>query len=185
MLFPTDLSLERVDLTWTAVYCKPRQEKALANDLVRKEIAYFLPMVLRETTSGGRRRRNLYPLFPSYLFFAGGEAERLAVLKTDRTVRLIEIGDAEQPRFRQEIAALEKGEADKADNVLKNAPHTSEEVCANEWHHTYPREQAAFPVHVNRDWKYWPTVSRVDNALGDRNLICTCPPIEEYAMEEA
>ncbi len=87
--------------------------------------------------------------------------------------------------IRKEIAALEKGEADKADNVLKNAPHTSEEVCANEWHHTYPREQAAFPVHVNRDWKYWPTVSRVDNALGDRNLICTCPPIEEYAMEEA
>jgi glycine dehydrogenase len=49
----------------------------------------------------------------------------------------------------------------------------------------YGREQAAFPVSVNRDWKYWPTVSRVDNAYGDRNLICTCPPIEDYAMQEA
>lgn len=87
--------------------------------------------------------------------------------------------------IRQEIAALEKGEADKTDNVLKNAPHTSDEVCANDWSHVYSREQAAFPVQVNREWKYWPTVSRVDNALGDRNLICTCPPIEEYAMEEA
>ena len=87
--------------------------------------------------------------------------------------------------IRKEITALEKGEADKADNVLKNAPHTSEEVCANAWHHAYPREQAAFPVQVNRDWKYWPTVSRVDNALGDRNLICTCPPIEEYQLVEA
>ena len=87
--------------------------------------------------------------------------------------------------IRQEIAALENGTADKADNVLKNAPHTSEEVCGNEWNHAYTREQAAFPAHVNREWKYWPTVSRVDNAYGDRNLICTCPPVEEYAMAEA
>ena len=87
--------------------------------------------------------------------------------------------------IRQEIAALERGEADKADNLLKNAPHTSEEVCGNEWTHPYTREQAAFPVAVNRDWKYWPGVSRVDNAYGDRNLICTCPPIEEYATVEA
>ena len=87
-------------------YCKPRQEKALAWDMVRKEVPYFLPMVMRETSSGGRRRRNMYPLFSSYLFFAGGEQERLAVLKTDRTVRLIDISEAEQPRFRREIAAL-------------------------------------------------------------------------------
>ena len=87
--------------------------------------------------------------------------------------------------IRQEIAALERGESDKADNLLKNAPHTSEEVCGNDWTHPYTREQAAFPVAVNRDWKYWPGVSRVDNAYGDRNLICTCPPIEEYATVEA
>ena len=88
-------------------YCKPRQEKALAWDLCRRDVNYFLPMVLRETSSGGRRRRNLYPLFPSYLFFAGDELDRLAVLKTERVVRLIEISDAEQPRFRGEIASLE------------------------------------------------------------------------------
>ncbi|MBL7946737.1 MAG: aminomethyl-transferring glycine dehydrogenase [Flavobacteriales bacterium] len=87
--------------------------------------------------------------------------------------------------IRKEIAALEKGEADKTDNVLKNAPHTNEEVCGNEWNHAYTREQAAFPVNVNREWKYWPTVSRVDNAFGDRNLVCTCPPIEEYMTVEA
>ena len=87
--------------------------------------------------------------------------------------------------IRQEVAAIEQGKADKADNVLKNAPHTSEEVCANEWNHAYTREQAAFPAHVNREWKYWPTVSRVDNAFGDRNLICTCPPVEEYMTVEA
>ncbi|MBP6391839.1 MAG: aminomethyl-transferring glycine dehydrogenase [Flavobacteriales bacterium] len=87
--------------------------------------------------------------------------------------------------IRHEIAALENGKADKADNVLKNAPHTSEEVCANEWNHSYTREQAAFPATVNREWKYWPTVSRVDNAYGDRNLICVCPPIEEYMTVDA
>ncbi|MBK7270806.1 MAG: aminomethyl-transferring glycine dehydrogenase [Flavobacteriales bacterium] len=87
--------------------------------------------------------------------------------------------------IRHEIAALENGKADNADNVLKNAPHTSEEVCANEWNHTYTREQAAFPASVNREWKYWPTVSRVDNAFGDRNLVCTCPPIEEYMAVDA
>ena len=87
--------------------------------------------------------------------------------------------------IRHEIAALENGKADKADNLLKNAPHTSEEVCANEWNHTYTREQAAFPATVNREWKYWPTVSRVDNAFGDRNLVCTCPPIEEYMAVDA
>ncbi|HMZ48991.1 MAG TPA: aminomethyl-transferring glycine dehydrogenase subunit GcvPB, partial [Flavobacteriales bacterium] len=87
--------------------------------------------------------------------------------------------------IRQEIAALEQGKADKLDNVLKNAPHTSEEVCGNTWDHAYPREQAAFPANVNREWKYWPVVSRVDNAYGDRNLICVCPPIEEYMTAEA
>ncbi len=87
--------------------------------------------------------------------------------------------------IRKEVAALEEGKADKADNVLKNAPHTSAEICANEWNHAYTREQAAFPAHINREWKYWPSVSRVDNAFGDRNLICTCPPIEEYMTVEA
>jgi glycine dehydrogenase len=83
--------------------------------------------------------------------------------------------------IREEIAALENGTADRTDNVLKNAPHTSAEVCANEWHHAYGREEAAFPARADRSWKYWPTVSRVDDAHGDRNLVCVCPPIEDYA----
>jgi glycine dehydrogenase len=87
--------------------------------------------------------------------------------------------------IRKEVAELENGRADKADNVLKNAPHTCAEVCGDTWEHSYTREQAAFPMQVNREWKYWPAVSRVDNALGDRNLICVCPPIEEYATAEA
>ncbi|MCW5900318.1 MAG: aminomethyl-transferring glycine dehydrogenase [Flavobacteriales bacterium] len=87
--------------------------------------------------------------------------------------------------IRQEIAAIESGQADRTDNLLKNAPHTNEEVCGDTWNHAYGREQAAFPAHINREWKYWPTVSRVDNAYGDRNLVCTCPPVEEYATETA
>ncbi len=83
--------------------------------------------------------------------------------------------------IREEIRAIEKGDADKEHNLLQMAPHTMEEVCSDKWEHPYSREQAAFPVSVNRDWKYWPAVSRVDNAFGDRNLVCTCPPVEEYA----
>jgi transcription antitermination factor NusG len=105
--WPSELKLADVAEDWSVAYCKPRQEKSLAWDLCRKEIRYFLPMVLRETVSGGRRRRNLYPLFPSYLFFVGGDAQRLAVLKTDRVVRLIDIQPAEQLRFRQEVASLD------------------------------------------------------------------------------
>ncbi len=85
--------------------------------------------------------------------------------------------------IRQEIADIEAGRLDKADNPLMMAPHTSEEVAGDNWSHPYGREQAAFPVGINREWKYWPSVSRVDSALGDRNLICTCPPVEEYASE--
>jgi glycine dehydrogenase len=83
--------------------------------------------------------------------------------------------------IREEIRAIENGKADKEHNLLKMAPHTLDETCSDKWEHPYGREEAAFPVSVNRDWKYWPAVSRVDNAFGDRNLVCTCPPVEEYA----
>jgi glycine dehydrogenase len=86
-------------------------------------------------------------------------------------------------QIREEIRAIEQGKADKLDNVLKNAPHTVDEVAATDWPHAYPREQAAFPSAHQRDWKYWTAVSRVDNAYGDRNLVCTCPPIEEYEAQ--
>jgi len=85
--------------------------------------------------------------------------------------------------IRNEIRAIESGVADKVSNVLKHAPHTASVVLAGEWTRQYSREQAVFPLPYVRDAKFWPSVSRVDNALGDRNLICVCPPMEAY-MEE-
>jgi glycine dehydrogenase len=77
-------------------------------------------------------------------------------------------------QIREEIRAIEEGRADAEDNPLKNAPHTAQAVTANEWKHAYSREEAAWPVVGLREFKYWPPVSRVDNAHGDRNLICSC-----------
>jgi glycine dehydrogenase len=82
--------------------------------------------------------------------------------------------------IRQEIQAVADGALDRADNPLKNAPHTAAAVSATEWPHSYSREQAAFPLPVLRSRKYWPAVGRIDNAYGDRNLMCACPPIESY-----
>jgi glycine dehydrogenase len=82
--------------------------------------------------------------------------------------------------IRGEIAAIERGEMDRANNPLKNAPHTAEAVTATEWGRPYTREQAAFPAPYLRVHKYWPPVGRVDNAYGDRNLVCACPPIDAY-----
>jgi glycine dehydrogenase len=84
--------------------------------------------------------------------------------------------------IRAEIRAVEQGRADKADNPLKNAPHTAAEVMAAEWKHPYSREEAAFPLPFVRAHKFWPPVKRVDNVHGDRNLVCTCAPLEEYAQ---
>jgi transcriptional antiterminator NusG len=117
MAWPTAGGVAKIATRWTVAYCKPRQEKALAWDLCRRDVNYFLPMVLRERSSGGRRRRNLYPLFPSYLFFAGNEQDRLTVLRTERVVRLIEISDAEQARFRGEISALERALASAPESL--------------------------------------------------------------------
>ncbi len=117
MKLPTVAMLDEVRGSWVAAYCKPRQEKSLAWDLCRLEVPYFLPMILRETSSGGRRRRNLYPMFPSYLFFAGEERERLAALKTNRLVRLVEIDPSAQPRFRREISSLELALREAPDKI--------------------------------------------------------------------
>jgi glycine dehydrogenase len=84
--------------------------------------------------------------------------------------------------IRAEIAAIGEGRADRADNPLKNAPHTAEELLAESWPHGYSREQAAFALPWVRAAKYWPPVKRVDNVYGDRNLVCTCAPLEAYAM---
>jgi len=83
--------------------------------------------------------------------------------------------------IRAEIQAVVDGRADAKDNVLKNAPHTADVVAADAWPHPYSRELAAFPLPFVRANKIWPPVSRIDNPYGDRNLICACPPMEEYA----
>ena len=83
--------------------------------------------------------------------------------------------------IRTEIQEVELGTADAADNVLKNAPHTVAEVTSDEWPHPYGRQQAAWPAPWSREHKVWPSVGRVDNAWGDRNLVCSCPPMEAYA----
>jgi glycine dehydrogenase len=80
-----------------------------------------------------------------------------------------------------EMSAVERGEMDKTDNPLKNAPHTAVVVTANEWKHPYSREQAAYPAPWLREFKFWPAVGRVDNVFGDRNLVCTCPSVASYA----
>jgi glycine dehydrogenase len=81
----------------------------------------------------------------------------------------------------EEIKAIENGELDKTDNPLKNAPHTQKVICADEWNHKYSRQQAAFPLYYVQHNKFWPTVARVNNTHGDRNLICTCEPVSSYA----
>ena len=83
--------------------------------------------------------------------------------------------------IRNEIREIERGEADREDNLLANAPHPLADLLADEWKHPYSRERAAFPSPATRAHKVWPTVSRIDGAYGDRNLICVCPPVEAYA----
>ena len=88
-------------------------------------------------------------------------------------------------KIKKEINSVENGKFDKEDNPLKNAPHTYLELAANEWKHKYTREEAAFPNDYVRHNKYWAPVARVDNVYGDRNLVCSCPSMEEYKDEAA
>ena len=81
-----------------------------------------------------------------------------------------------------EIEAIESGQADARNNVLKNAPHTADMLAAEPWNRPYSREQACFPVASLRDWKFWPAVGRIDNVQGDRNLVCTCAGMEAYSV---
>ena len=86
--------------------------------------------------------------------------------------------------IRKEIAEVESGRADAKDNLLKHAPHTAATVLTDEWTRPYSREQAVYPLEYVRAAKFWPTVSRIDSAYGDRNLICACTPIEQYADQQ-
>ena len=84
--------------------------------------------------------------------------------------------------IRAEIRHIEKGEWPQDDNPLKNAPHTAEALLAADWPHPYPREVGgAMGVRAPGSVKYWPPIGRVDNVYGDRNLFCSCVPLEEYA----
>lgn len=83
--------------------------------------------------------------------------------------------------IRQEIALVESGQLESQDSVLKHAPHTAVAIAADDWTHSYSRQQAAYPVASLRTNKYWPPVGRIDNIHGDRNLFCSCIPVEDYA----
>ncbi|NEQ58110.1 MAG: aminomethyl-transferring glycine dehydrogenase [Moorea sp. SIO4A1] len=82
--------------------------------------------------------------------------------------------------IRQEIKAIESGQVDQRDNQLKNAPHTAEALIVSEWTHPYTREEAAYPASWLREHKFWPVAGRIDNAFGDRNLVCSCEGMEAY-----
>jgi glycine cleavage system P protein (glycine dehydrogenase) len=86
--------------------------------------------------------------------------------------------------IREEIRALQEGELDEQDNPLKHAPHTAAKVCADDWPYSYSRQQAAYPMPGLVANKYWPPVGRVDNVYGDRNLFCTCSPVEQFEQPQ-
>jgi glycine dehydrogenase len=81
-----------------------------------------------------------------------------------------------------EIEEVAKGNMDRANNMLKNAPHTARQIASENWERPYTREQAAFPAPWTREHKFWPAVGRIDNVHGDRNLFCSCPPVEEFEV---
>ena len=83
--------------------------------------------------------------------------------------------------IRKEIDAIANGKTDRQNNLLKNAPHTTRQIASEKWDHPYSREQAAFPAPWTREHKFWPSVARIDNVYGDRNLFCSCPPVEEFS----
>ena len=87
--------------------------------------------------------------------------------------------------IREEIAQVERGDLPRDDNPLKHAPHTAAVVISDSWVHAYSREQAAFPTASVRAAKFWPTVGRIESAYGDRNLVCSCISMEEYAGTSA
>jgi len=86
--------------------------------------------------------------------------------------------------IRNEVREVEEGRADKENNVLKNAPHTAAVITADKWDRPYSRQKAAYPLSFVKEAKFWPSVSRIDNAYGDRNLVCSCLPVESYETAE-
>jgi glycine dehydrogenase len=87
-------------------------------------------------------------------------------------------------QIREEIREVEEGKSDRENNVLKNAPHTAAVITADTWDRPYSRQKAAYPLPYVKEAKFWPSVSRIDNAYGDRNLVCSCLPLEDYTKPE-
>mmetsp|Transcript_27709 Transcript_27709/g.108671 ORF Transcript_27709/g.108671 Transcript_27709/m.108671 type:complete len:110 (-) Transcript_27709:527-856(-) len=87
--------------------------------------------------------------------------------------------------IREEIRQIETGTMDRDNNMLKNAPHSPDVLVAEEWDRPYPREVGGYPAPWSKSFKFWPTVGRLDDVAGDRQLICTCPPMETYTEETA
>jgi glycine dehydrogenase len=87
--------------------------------------------------------------------------------------------------IRNEIKEIEAGLVPRENNLLKNAPHTASVIMADRWDYPYSRQRAAYPLPFVKEAKFWPTVSRIDNAYGDRNLVCTCMPVEAYNKKES
>ena len=87
--------------------------------------------------------------------------------------------------IKDEIDKIKTGQFEKKDNPVVNAPHTYLELSADDWNHSYSRKEAAFPKNYLKDYKYWAPVARVDNVYGDRNLVCSCPSLDEYKDEAA
>ena len=83
--------------------------------------------------------------------------------------------------IRNEIRDIEEGKLDKIDNPLRNSPHTMQVLISDEWTHSYSREIAGFPLPYTLEKKFWPSVGRIDSAYGDRNLVCSCVPVSQYA----
>ena len=81
----------------------------------------------------------------------------------------------------KEIGEIEDGAADREDNLLKRAPHTAREVCADSWDRAYSRDRAVFPTPWTREHKFWPAVGRINDVYGDRNLVCSCPSVDDFA----
>ena len=106
--------------------------------------------------------------------------KRKAMLRGEITADQVQDDEITIDTSKQEAIEIEQGKLDKQDNPLKNAPHTAEAVTAAEWKHSYSRERAAFPAPWTREHKYWPPIARVNDVHGDRNVICTCPPLESY-----
>lgn len=88
-------------------------------------------------------------------------------------------------QIRKEIQEVQDGVYPADNNVLKNSPHPMDVISADKWSYPYPREQAAYPLPHLRGAKFWPTTSRVNDVYGDRNLVCTCPPMEDFIEDEA